>query len=188
MEQRTSEGSLPESEKYGAWSIDQLIEDLDSPKSLTRVKAAQALGELRSPKAVDPLIIKLNHIDKHTKIAVATALGNIGDKRAIRPLVTAMRRESSDTLEAMQSALVKLEASDVLAREKTARKFRKTLSSTTKPGVLRMFIGGAIIIFSVLALLVDFLLSDGVINFYCIVPMLIGISIFVRGFIKNSTY
>ena len=185
METNNTDKRLPSSERYGAWSIDQLIDDLNSEKSVTRCKAAQALGELKHPKAVDPLIRKINHIDNNTKIAVIDALGNIGDKRAIQPLAVAMRRENLDALEAIKAALAKLDARDVLAKETTVRKIRQGVSTATRPGVIGMVVGGGIILFSVLALLVGYLSSGGIINSYWYGPLIIGVTIFARGLIKN---
>ena len=188
MDTNNTDRSLPSSEKYSAWSMNQLIDDLNSDKSITRCKAAQALGELKHPSAVDPLLMKLGHFDNNTKIAVITALGNIGDKRAIQPLAAAMRRESFDTLEAIKVALAKLDAHDVLARETTMGNIRHGVSTATKPGVMGMVIGGGITLFSALALLISYLMSGGIINSYWYGPLMIGITIFARGLIKNLSH
>ncbi len=185
MELKTNDANLSRPDRYGAWSIDELIADLDSERSVTRCQAAQILGELKNPRAVDPLIMKLGHFDNNTKIAAATALGNIGDKRAIQPLATALGRESLDTLEAIQAALIKLDAQDVLSRELRARNLREGVSAASKPGVMNMFIGGGIIVFSLISLAINYLTSNGVINPYWYGPMILGATIFLRGLIKN---
>ena len=188
MDTNNVDKSLPSSERYNVWSMDQLIDDLNSDKSVTRCKAAQALGEIKHPRAVDALIMKLGHFDNNTKIAVITALGNMGDKRAIQPLAAAMRRESFDTLEAIKIALAKLDAKDVLVRETTVKNLRHGVSTATKPGVMGMVIGGGIVLFCVLAMLVTYLMSDGMINSYWYGPLMIGITIFARGLIKNLSH
>ena len=188
MDTNNVDKSLPPSERYDVWSMGQLIDDLNSDKSVTRCKAAQALGEIKHPRAVDPLIMKLGHFDNNTKIAVITALGNIGDQRAIQPLAAAMRKESFDTLEAIKVALAKLDAKDTLARETTVRNIRQGVSNATKPGVMGMVVGGGIILFGVFAMLVSYLTSGGMINSYWYGLLMIGITIFVRGLIKNLSH
>ena len=187
MEINSADKNIPPAENFSVWDIDQLINNLDSEKSATRCFAAQALGELKHPKAVDPLIAKLNHFDNNTKIAVATALGKIGDQRAVQPLAFAMRKENFDTLEAVKNALAKLNANDVMAREATMINIRHGVSTAMKPGVIGMWIGGGIIAFSVLVLLVGYFMS-GDFNSYWYGPLSVGVTIFVRGLIKNLSH
>ena len=152
--------------QYSAWDIDELIHNLDSEKSTIRCNAARSLGELKHPKAVDALIRKINHMDKNTKNAVVEALGNLGDKRAVEPLAKALKGENFGTLELMK------------------RNLTRGASTLSRPGVLKMIIGGGITTLGIIASLLSFISSgepklslwNGLIG--------LGLPIFIRGWLE----
>jgi hypothetical protein len=180
LEDRTAT-SGPEA---GAWSIDQLISDLDSERSTLRCQAARRLGELKARSAVGPLIRKLAHFDNNTKIAAAQALGEIGDPRAVDPLILAMRKESMEPLAAIQAALVKLNAQDSMKLETTVKNIRKGIWRVTRPGVWGMLVGGGIILFMVTPGLIRYIVYGETETLYWIPILIIGLGSFLRGLIR----
>lgn len=71
-------------------TLQQLIEELQSPDVLARYAAALDLGELGDPRAVEPLIAALSDAEGYVAGAAAMALGQIGDSRAVVPLVATL--------------------------------------------------------------------------------------------------
>lgn len=67
------------------------IAKLENPDAAVRQKAAVALGEFKSPRAVEPLIAALNDPDSGVSANAAAALGQIRDPRALQPLLAALR-------------------------------------------------------------------------------------------------
>lgn len=68
-------------------TLQQLIEEVQSPDVLTRYAAALDLGELGDTRAVEPLIAALSDAEGYVAGAAAMALGQIGDPQAVAPLV-----------------------------------------------------------------------------------------------------
>ena len=75
----------------GESASSQLLALLDYPQVNVRLGAIEALGDIKSPKAVEPLIKKLKaDKDNEVRWVAALALGDIGDPRAVPPLVEAL--------------------------------------------------------------------------------------------------
>jgi hypothetical protein len=71
--------------------IDSLINDLAAKESSVRERAAYALGEIGSEKAVEPLISALSRAEESdVQRSAAYALGGIGSEKAVEPLITAL--------------------------------------------------------------------------------------------------
>ncbi|MGZ3584353.1 MAG: HEAT repeat domain-containing protein, partial [Ktedonobacterales bacterium] len=75
-------------------TLQQLIEELQSPDVLARYAAALDLGELGDTRAVEPLIAALDDAEGYVAGAAAMALGQIGDPRAVAPLVATLESGS----------------------------------------------------------------------------------------------
>ncbi|MFW9923625.1 MAG: HEAT repeat domain-containing protein [Candidatus Thorarchaeota archaeon] len=71
--------------------VAQLIKSLRNENWVTRMKAAEALGEIKNKKAVNPLI-KLLRTDPQPSVRewAAIALGNIGSRKATKSLIYCM--------------------------------------------------------------------------------------------------
>jgi len=71
--------------------IDLLRGDLERKEGVVRWGAADALGDIRSEKAIEPLITALA-TDKESGVrwGAASALGRIGSEKAIEPLIKAL--------------------------------------------------------------------------------------------------
>lgn len=63
---------------------------LAAPHWKTRWQAAQALGELKSTRAVETLIQALDDGNQWVRIVAAEALGQISDQRATEPLISSL--------------------------------------------------------------------------------------------------
>jgi len=73
------------------------------------VAEAQALGELKHPRAVEPLIAALTDEDPGKAMRrAARALGELGDVRALEPLSAALKSESFYVQQAAKEALRQL--------------------------------------------------------------------------------
>ncbi len=89
--------------------VDGLIKVLQTgahPES--REEAAEALGEIRDPKAVDPLIGALKDRDHEVREEAAEALGKIGDRRAAEPLNALLGDPDPKVRRAAESALARM--------------------------------------------------------------------------------
>ena len=79
---------------YGAFAgwqfmrVSTQLEMLKNANAAVREKAAEALGQSKSSRAVEPLIAALNDPDFGVQGSAAKALGEIKDSRAIQPLMT----------------------------------------------------------------------------------------------------
>ena len=94
--------------KIGAPAMEPLIaalKDKDSKDSDVRQAAAEALGEIKDPRAVEPLIAALKDEDSDVRAAAAYALGEIKDPRAVEPLIAALKDGDSDVRKAAAKAL-----------------------------------------------------------------------------------
>ena len=97
--------------KIGAPAVEPLIaalKDKDSKDSDVRQAAAEALGEIKDPRAVEPLIAALKDGDSDVRKAAAKALGEIKDPRAVEPLIAALKDAKWRVREAAAEALVSL--------------------------------------------------------------------------------
>jgi HEAT repeat protein len=78
--------------KMGETAVPYLISSLKHRKMAVRLGAVEALGVIKSRKAVNPLIVLLT-IEKSNEVrwAAVNSLASIGDESAISPIVTALR-------------------------------------------------------------------------------------------------
>lgn len=75
----------------GKPAVEPLIAALRDNHPLVRRHAAEALGEIKDPRAVEPLIAALKDTDSLIRRHVVEALGKIADLRAIKPLIAVLR-------------------------------------------------------------------------------------------------
>lgn len=75
--------------------VQELIIKLNGRNIQLRRQAAQALGEIKDPRAVEPLIAALKDEDSKVRMNTARALGEIKDPRAVRPLMVALKDQHS---------------------------------------------------------------------------------------------
>jgi len=71
--------------------IEVLVEALKDENSSVRESAAEALGELKDPRAVEPLIEALKDKEPAVQGSAAKALGKLKDPRAVEPLIEALK-------------------------------------------------------------------------------------------------
>lgn len=89
--------------------VDGLIKVLGSGKHPeSREEAAEALGEIRDPKAVDPLIAALRDRDAEVREEAAKSLGMIGDRKAVEPLNEALKDVDPKVRREAEQALARL--------------------------------------------------------------------------------
>ena len=89
--------------------INGLIRLLSSSKdTITRIKAADALGKIGNERGVDALINALNDKDSAVRWRAAHALGNIGNDWVIDVLINALKDYNSDVRSSAADALVKI--------------------------------------------------------------------------------
>ncbi|MEK7679021.1 MAG: HEAT repeat domain-containing protein, partial [Deltaproteobacteria bacterium] len=74
----------------------RLIEALKDPNADVRQNAAEALGELKDPRAVLPLIEALKDGNGGVRQSAAWALGKLKDPRAVLPLLEALKDPNAD--------------------------------------------------------------------------------------------
>ena len=77
--------------------VTTLLQALESPNDLVRVRAALALGELRAEEAVIPLMEMVKDSNECLRALAASSLGLIGDNRAVELLIEALN-DSSETV------------------------------------------------------------------------------------------
>ena len=97
--------------KIGAPAMEPLIaalKDKDSKDSDVRQAAAEALGEIKDPRAVEPLIAALGDESSGVRLAAAKSLGEIKDPRAVEPLSAALKDENKYVRRAAAHALDRL--------------------------------------------------------------------------------
>jgi HEAT repeat protein len=91
----------------GKPAVEPLIDALAGADPLVRRQAAQALGEIKDPRAVQPLIGLLKDRDALIRRHAVEALGKIKDGRAVSPLAARLadKREESHVRTAAAEAL-----------------------------------------------------------------------------------
>jgi HEAT repeat protein len=95
--------------KVDSRSVDPIIGALKDEDQGVRLRAAEALGQLKNATAVDPLIAALNDENSDVRQKAAWALGQIDDTRAVDPLNYASVNDSDYYVrEEAKSALSKL--------------------------------------------------------------------------------
>jgi HEAT repeat protein len=89
--------------KMGAPAVDALVAAMKDPDADVRWEAANALGEIKDPRAVPSLIEALQVKDLQWHAALA--LGEIKDPRAVEPLIAALQNKDAEFREQVASAL-----------------------------------------------------------------------------------
>jgi|CZKF01.1.fsa_nt_gi HEAT repeat protein len=89
--------------KMGAPAVDALVAAMKDPDADVRWEAANALGEIKDPRAVPPLLEALQA--KDLQWHAAYALGKIKDPRAVEPLIAALQNKDAEFREQVASAL-----------------------------------------------------------------------------------
>lgn len=77
----------------GKPAVKPLIAALKDNNPLVRRHAAEALGEIKDPRAVEPLIAALKDTDSLIRRHAVKALGKIRDLRAIKPLIAVLNED-----------------------------------------------------------------------------------------------
>ena len=72
-----------------------LIELLDDPNATVQAEAADALGRLRTTRAIEPLRDLLRHKDDDVALRAAEALGRMNDQSGIRVVARILRGDTS---------------------------------------------------------------------------------------------
>jgi hypothetical protein len=90
---RRSEFTTDAKNRMKILTFRQLIRDLDSKMWDVRLKAVEALREIKDPRAVEPLIKALEDTHKDVRFKAVEALGEIKDSDAVRPLIDALRNK-----------------------------------------------------------------------------------------------
>jgi HEAT repeat protein len=89
--------------KMGAPAVDALAAAMHDPDADVRWEAANALGEIKDPRAVPALLEALRAKDLQWHAALA--LGEIKDPRAVDPLIAALQNKDPEFREQVSSAL-----------------------------------------------------------------------------------
>ena len=77
----------------GKPAVKPLIAALKDNHPLVRRHAAEALGEIKDPRAVEPLVAALKDTDSLIRRHAVEALGKIRDLRAIKPLIAVLNED-----------------------------------------------------------------------------------------------
>jgi HEAT repeat protein len=85
-------------------NVSALIADLSSPDAGVRMKAVNALGQAKDPRAVEPLIGALNDTDFGVRSRAPLALGEIGAP-AVESLIAALKHPYSNVRQGAAMAL-----------------------------------------------------------------------------------
>jgi HEAT repeat protein len=94
--------------------IEEILEDLESDDSDTRLDAANKLGAIFQERFFDILLVLLYDTRSIVKAEAARALGNISNPRAIRPLLDLLGDEDNWVRRVSVDSLSRLESVDVV--------------------------------------------------------------------------
>ena len=97
------------STKIGKPAVKPLIADLKDNDPVVRSHAAQALGELKDPRAVEPLLAVLDDVDPLIQRQAIKALRKINDPRAVDPIIVVLNDEK-------RKSYVRMTAAEALGR------------------------------------------------------------------------
>jgi HEAT repeat protein len=99
----TKKASLEALRQLGPAGVDAVLVIFQNTEeeTVSRVMAAQALGQLGDPRAFDPLLATLSDKDANEALreASAKALGHLGDLRAVEPLIATFDETDPDDYE-----------------------------------------------------------------------------------------
>jgi HEAT repeat protein len=90
--------------------VEPLIIALSDEAADVRGSAANALGRIRSEKAVEPLIIALSDEAADVRGSAANALGRIRSEKAVEPLIIALSDKAHDVRISARIALIHIAA------------------------------------------------------------------------------
>jgi HEAT repeat protein len=99
----------------GEPAFQPLQDALNSESREVRRASVQALGALRSPRAVAPLVRALNDSRSEVRKAAALALGDLGDRSVLKGMSPALGHKDPDTRRAAAEALGKLGGADAVS-------------------------------------------------------------------------
>lgn len=88
----------------GKPAVEPLIAELKDYDPLVRRQAAEALGEIRDPRAVEPLIALLKDTDPLIRRHAVKALGKISNARAVSPLIGVLNDQNEQSHVRMTAA------------------------------------------------------------------------------------
>jgi HEAT repeat protein len=98
----------------GEPAFQALLDALNSESREVRRASVQALGTLRSPRAVAPLVRALDDSRSEVRKSAAQALGDLGDRSALKGLSQALGHKDPDTRRAAAEAMGKLGSDDAV--------------------------------------------------------------------------
>lgn len=110
--------------KIGKPAVPELLEALTGEATTARSHAADALGDIKDPRAVEPLIWALGVSSAETRERAAYALGRIGDERAARPLSRLLNDPDREVREAAARALRKTDRTGMAFAELVKAEYR----------------------------------------------------------------
>lgn len=85
--------------------VEPMIEALKDPDWRVRDGVADALGDIKDPRAVEPLLIAVRDLDPHVRESAAGSLGQIRDARAVPALTAALKDKFASVRAAAAFAL-----------------------------------------------------------------------------------
>ena len=162
------------------------------------VAVANALGKLKSQKAVDPLVRMLGYVNlaKGAVLACINALGALGDRAAIPALLNHLKSADAEVASAAGKALQRLGGADpqvaqqIAAAQRAAAQRRAQVArqqAKSKPGSSYMIRGALIGGFGLVATIVSYSAApDGGTYYIFWGAILWGIGLFIYGAIKAA--
>ena len=106
-----------------------------------RAAAAQALGKMKSPRAVKALVGALRSDELPVRVSAAVAMGEIGSPRAVKPLINALADKSVYVREAAAMGLTNITGKnfgeDQVAWNKYWEQNKETFLSVCTKGLCR---------------------------------------------------
>jgi HEAT repeat protein/TolA-binding protein len=119
--------------RIGAPAVPAAIDGLSKGDQPVRLRAVNALRDLRDPRAVEPLLQALADSDKSVRIAVVQTLGTFADPRAADPLLALWSQQDDETRAQLAWALGRLR--DRRAVTPLTAALRDWLATAEKTGV-----------------------------------------------------
>ena len=100
----------------GKPTVEPLLAALEDEDYMVRLRAIEALAEIRDRRAVDPLLARLKDEKPSVVSFAAQALGDMGDRKAVKPLVEVLSQAQKDNVALRRltaEALTKLTGQDL---------------------------------------------------------------------------